>query len=139
MTIACRAPTEALDAKDPLEITAVVLTDFLRRNPPTQWPIVYVSDEYVDFTMDSFFIALMPTYPVPVQIARRADVWVSYDIVRDGGLLLEPGRPEITDDGSVVQALRFSSTSDFGGEFEYRLKRRFDRWVIEGTRVIWLT
>lgn len=136
---ACRVQTEPFDTADAREVTAVALTDFLRRNPPNTWPVVYVSDEHAGFAMDSLFIGLIPPSPVPLQVARRVDVWVSYDIVRDGGLLLEPSRPAVLGDGSVVQTMRFSSTPDFGGELWYRLSRVVGRWSIREMRILWIT
>lgn len=127
-----------LRASDQRAVTAVILKDFLRRNAPANWPVIFISDEHVGFSVDSSFLQSLSQTDVPIQVARRADVWVSFDIVRDGGLLLEPNRPEGIDGRSVVQRLRFSSSAYFGGEFEYRLRRVSGQWVIEEKFVIWI-
>lgn len=88
--------------------------------------------------MDSLFVSSLSDSPVPLMIAHRSDVWVSYDIVRDSGLLLEPSRAEVQRNHSFLQTLRFSSTADFGGEFQFRIENVFGTWFVGEMRVIWM-
>jgi hypothetical protein len=132
------SPVRELQVAERRSITLVVLIDFLRRNDPANWAVVFVSDEYPGFSIDSSFLGALPQSATPFRVARRAEAWVSPDIVRDGGLFLEPSSLEVLHDASVVQALRFSSTQEFGGELLYTLEGAFDRWLIKEVRVIWI-
>ncbi|HXO84604.1 MAG TPA: hypothetical protein VN803_03665 [Gemmatimonadales bacterium] len=99
---------------------------------------MFVSDEYVGFAIDSTFLSALPPSRTPFRVAWRSEAWVSTDIVRDGGLFLEPSTIEMQAGGAVLQSLRFSSSSDFGGELLYVLDGMFGRWWIEEVRVIWI-
>lgn len=139
LTTACGiGPTRELQVSQRRAITIVTLSEFLRRNAPQTWPIVYVSDEYVGFSIDSALLKALPQSGTPFQVAWRSTVWVSTDIVRDGGLLLEPSSIEMQGSESVTQSLRFSSTSDFGGELLYTLEWVLNRWTVKEVRVIWI-
>ena len=139
LCVACgTGPTRELGLSDRRATTIVLLTDFLHRNDPRNWPIVFVSDEYVGFSIDSTFLRALPQSRTPYRVAWRSDAWVSTDIVRDGGLLLEPGRVEMLTTGSVEQSLRFSSSSAFGGGLLYKLEWGLSRWRVKEVRVIWI-
>jgi hypothetical protein len=131
-------PTE-LSTPQQKTVSTTVIQSFLNSAPISQFSSIYVSDEYLDFPVDSAFIASLGMPGAPLVRGQRSDVWVSYDIVRDGGLLIELGPPRLHDDGQARQTLRFSATSTYGGEIEYRLRpTTAGGWRVVSVAVIWM-
>jgi len=135
-----------LTPDDVRDLTHVVIVDFFSRYSPQEWPHIYVTDEYLGASLDSAFLARLPTDSVPTSLATRADVEVSPDLIVGGALLLQPSRPVPSTDvraipnapgGGVDEVLTFTSTSDFGGAFEYHLERSLGGWRIRRITVLW--
>ena len=103
-------------------VTTATVSEFLATTGKGHWPRIYVSDQFLPFEMDSAWISSISDQSRPIEAARRDDVTDSYDIVRDGGLLIEPMGVGVREDGAVIQALRFSATAQFGGQLEYALR-----------------
>lgn len=138
VSAACvRDPLATYTETDEEAVTLTVLTDFLRRQPENQWPVIFVSDQYVTFGIDSAFLSRLPAIGAAYVIARRSEAEQSPDIVKGGGLFLEPLLPQSA--GAVVlQALNFSANADYGGEYVYRLKWLVFRWSIIRVTAVWL-
>lgn len=119
-------------------VTLIVLSHFLEREPTDRWQIIYVSDQYVTFSVDSTFVSRLPQIGAEYVVAKRADAEERPDIVRDGGLLLEPLATRVRSDGFVVQPLNFSANADYGGEYLYRLRAYFGRWTVVAVYSVWL-
>lgn len=136
---ACAIAPTAISEGDVRLATTTVLADFFARHPPSHWPRVFVSDEYIRVGIDSQFLKLLPPSTVPIDVAHRSDVWVGFGLVIDGGLLLEPAQPASGSGGIVSQTLNFWSTRDFGGELRYELKRTLQgTWEVTSMKVVWV-
>lgn len=122
---------------DERNITAVVLSHFLRTNS-NNWPVVYLSDQYLSFAFDSVFVRSLPNIGTRYVIAWRADAEESPDIVKEEGLLLEPLMPGALARGYVRQPLNFSANAQFGGEYLYTLRRILLEWRVTRIVPVWV-
>lgn len=139
VALGCASPPTSIDDVDVRLATATILADFLDRHPPTHWPRIIVSDEYLSVSVDSQLLNAVPTAQVPVEVRRRDEVWDGFGTVVGGGLLLEPAQPRVAVDGVLRQSLNFWSTADFGGELLYHLKRApAGGWSVAAMQVIWV-
>jgi len=100
--------------------------------------VIYLSDQYLPFAIDSQFLRRLPDVGASYVVARRSEAEASPDIVKNGGLLLEPLMPQSQADGSVLQALNFSANADYGGEYLYHLKWLLVRWTIAKITTVWV-
>ena len=118
-------------------VTAAMLSDFIEHRSSRQWLKVFLSDQYVSFQIESSFVRDLPEISVPYVVAPRAIAEVSPDIIRDGGLLLEPLAATQHSDGTFSQALNYSATSDYGGMLVYQTRFLVGRWVIIKVTRVW--
>src|SRR6266480_2017921 len=122
-------PTE-VSGREQREITFTVVSEFLKRLNPDDFAVIYLSDEFLQFSIDSAFIAKFSSRTGSLQIGRRDEVAVSYDIMPEGTLLLEPCAPRLSG-WTAVQCLSFAATSSYGGQYRYELHRdALGRWVV---------
>ncbi len=118
-------------------VTAAMLSDFIEHRSSRGWSKIYVSGQYVSFQIDSGFLRDLPRIEVPYVVAPRAIAEESPDIIRDGGLLLEPLATRRQSDGTLSQALNYSATSDYGGMLVYQIRSLAGRWIIVKLTRIW--
>jgi len=133
-----RDPISTPAEVDERTVTRTILVAFLNRQPANYWPVIYLSDQYLTFAIDSGFLRQLPDVGASYVVARRSEAEASPDIVKNGGLFLEPLAPRSQGDASVFQGLNFSATADFGGEYLYRLKWVLIRWTIVKITAVWL-
>ena len=135
----CRSSPFEITPENARSITGTVVTDFLSRVRSRSWPRIYISDEFLPFTIDSAWLQALPSGGTRLEAAHRADVTESYDLVVAGALLIEPSTPSVTLGGTLSQALVFSSTAEFGGQLQYTL-RKFGLldWQIDKVTVVFV-
>lgn len=133
----CQESTSSRNDLDERTTTIVVLSDLVERSG-RDWPTIYVSDQYLSFAYDSAFLEALPDIPGRYVVASRVVAEERPDIVKEGGLLLEPLAAQLESDGSVRQPVNFSANSDYGGEYVYTLDRTLLGWRIERIEVVWV-
>jgi len=136
-------PVSAPAAVDERTVTRTILLDFLSRQPKNSWPVVYLSDQYLSFAIDSAFLRWLPDVGSPYVVARRSEAEASPDIIKNGGLFLEPLAPTRQTDASILQPsifqpLNFSANADFGGEYVYHLQWLLIQWSIVEITPVWV-
>lgn len=131
-------PTAFSHDDDESAVTLTVLSAFLQSEGTGPWPIIYVSDQYVTFELDSAFLDRLPHIGATYLVATRAEAEERPDIVRNNGLLLEPLAAIVQPDRSVLQPLNFSANSHFGGSYVYRLTRFRGQWRIVAVSTVWV-
>jgi hypothetical protein len=137
--ISCDLGPVELDLDEARAVSAAALTELLATYAAGDWAVVYISDEFAAEAVDSLLIAQLTALGVPAAPGRRAQVTIQYDSVQNGDLLLEPFTPLVSLSGHVQQHVRFASTSTFGGEVAYVLRRTAaGQWEIVRTTVVWM-